>query len=124
MQQRFQRIWWYVRITLLTFLGACALMMGYGYLRGARNPCDFSDPLFWGGVLAILAGGFVAIVGGRGQKTRPRSSRQRPLRDREKEEEENRQRRYEEREEAITLGIAIAFAAIPMVLIAWQICPY
>lgn len=122
--KRWQTLWRYARVTLISTVGGGALILAYAYIRGQRRPCEFSDAFFWGGVLIILLGGVVAGLGGRGQSSDSNKRRtRRPLRQREQEEETERQERYQERERAISLGIAIAMAAIPLLLTAWVLCP-
>ncbi len=116
--------WRYGRVTLVSLLVFALLCLGYTLFRGGRTACDFSDTFFWGSVLVILAGGVVAGVGGRGQPAQARSAGgRRPLRERGRLTEAERRERYRMREEAIGVGIAVAAAALPMLLLAWRLCP-
>lgn len=123
--QRFLRtLWPYARLTMLSLLGISAAAAAFAYLFGARSACDFSNAFFWGAVLAILGGGLVAGIGGRGESEKSQTTGRRSLRELEQEKEQRRQERYQQREQSISYGIAIAVAAFPLLLVAWGLCPF
>ncbi len=116
---------YYARITGISFGAGTLVTLLYALGRRTRTPCGFSDAFFYGSVLVILAGGAVALLGGRAP-AEPRSQRhpRRPIDLPSPEEREaERRRRFQERERAISLGLAIAVAALPMFLLAWRLCP-
>jgi|GEM_PF-3520657 hypothetical protein len=125
MSQRFRTLLRYARITGTSFGITTLVTLLYALARGTRTACGFSDAFFYGSVLVIVAGGAVALLGGRAPanpraQRRPRS----PLELQSLEEREaERRRRFQEREEAISLGLAIAAAGFPLFLLAWRLCP-
>ncbi|MGC8875291.1 MAG: hypothetical protein ACP5SI_12710 [Chloroflexia bacterium] len=116
---------YYARITGTSFGAALLLTALYALGRGTRTACGFSDAFFYGSVLVIVAGGAVALLGGRAPtdpraQRRPRQPAYLPSPE---EREAERRRRFQERERAISLGLAIAAAGVPMFLLAWRLCP-
>jgi len=124
MQRFLQKLWPYARLTILGLLGISAVGAAFAYLTGARSACDFSNAFFWGAVFAILGGGLVAGIGGRGESGKSSKTGRRSLRELEQEKEKRKQERYQQREQSINYGIAFAVAAFPLLLIAWSLCPF
>jgi len=125
MQRFLQSLWYYARITLVSMGAGAVLAVVYALLRGWRATCEFSNAFFYGAVLVILGGGVVALMGGRGQsEAAGQRGVRRSLREKTREEREaERKQRQQEREKAMSLGIAVASAAFPLLIVAWRLCP-